>query len=173
MKRYIKANDEYYGYDSNGEEIDESTVDELRRIVTYDVLPFTQLGRLGNAYLDEDSFKYTATGTAFGAYLQYTIKLSTDDDRIDIYSFMKPGWGDLMLDFNSENNYVDFMFEIHVKGDKINVELTDIDVYDSGTYSEYYSKKFAEAFDLDAMCETIKEIAEPAVNEIKAAVSNI
>lgn len=173
MKRYIKANDEYYGYDSNGEEIDESTVDALRQVVVYEVLPFTELAQLGNVSLSEDSFKYTATGTAFGAYLQYTLNLSTTDDEIDVYSFMRPDWNDLMLDFNSEKNYVDFMFEIQVNGDDTHVVLSDIDVYDSGTYSEYYSKKFADAFDLAAMCKAIKEIAEPAVNEIKAAVSNI
>ena len=173
MKRYIKANDEYYGYDSNGEEIDESTVDALRQVVVYEVLPSTELAQLGNVSLSEDSFKYTATGTAFGAYLQYTLDLSTTDDEIDVYSFMRPDWDDLMLDFNREDNYVDFRFAINVKGDNIDVVATDVDVYENGIYSEYYSKKFADAFDIDRICEVVREIAEPAVYNIKSTVSNI
>jgi hypothetical protein len=173
MKRYIKANDEYYGYDSNGEEIDESTVDALRQVVVYEVLPFTELEKLGNVSLSEDSFKYTATGTAFGAYLQYTLDLSTTDDEIDVYSFMRPDWNDLMLDFNREENYVNFRFAINVKGDNIDVVATDIDVYENGRYSEYYSKKFADAFDIDRICEAVREIAEPTVYSIKSTVSDI
>ena len=172
MKKYIKAND-YYGYDSNGDPIDESTVDELRSFVTYDILPFTELSKLGNLSLDEDSFKYTATGTAFGAYLDYTINLSTSDDEIDVYSFMNRSWNSTMVDFNDDRNYVNLYFEIHVKGDKINVEITDTDVYERGTYSEYYSKKFVQAFDIYRMCDEIKKIAEPAVREIKVALSNL
>lgn len=175
MKRYIRASHEEdyeYGFDSNGEQIDESTVDELRRIVTYDVLPFTELDQLGNCYLDEDSFEHTATGTAFGAYLQYQINLSTTDDEIDVYSFQR-NHNEMMVDFNDDRNYVNFDFAIKVDGDKIDVSIEDLSVYDNGIYSDFFTEKFQKCFDIDGICQTIKEIAEPAVRDIHAAVSNI
>lgn len=173
MKIYVKGNNDYYmGYDANGNEIDESTVDALRQVVTYEILPYSELAELGNVYLSEDSFKYTATGTAFGAYMQYTLILSTDDDEIDVYSFQR-NHNEMMLDFSRDRNYVMFHFNINVNGDKINVTAEDIDVYEDGTYSDYYSEKFSKTFDVPGICNMIAEMAEPVVREIQVKLSNI
>ena len=173
MKIYVKGNNDYYmGYDSDGNEIDESTVDALRGIITYEILPHSELAELGNVDLDEDSFEYTATGTAFGAYMQYTLTLSTDSDEIDVYSFQR-NHNEMMLDFSRDRNYVMFHFNINVDGDKINVTPEDIDVYENGTYSDYYSEKFSKAFDVPGICNMIAEMAEPVVREIHAKLSNL
>lgn len=168
--RSIKSN---YGYDMNGDEIDESTVEALYRIAEREILPDTMIGQLGECTIDEDSFKYFATGTAFGAYLKYTIILDLSDNEIDVYSFSRGVVGETLPALNDNGNYIQFEFYISVDGEKIDVTPNQIDVYQNDTYSDYFSDKFAKGFDVPAICDMIKEIAEPAVRDIHATLSNV
>lgn len=54
--------------------IDESAQDELYRIAEYELLPETQLCKISEyCTIDEDSFDFTQTGTAWGGYICYNI----------------------------------------------------------------------------------------------------
>lgn len=173
MKIYIKANDDY-GFDSNGEAIDESTVDEMYRIAG-EILDQSELAQLDPyVTISEESFKYYATGTAWGAYLAYTIMAEISSDDLDLRKFYTDSDDSTMfIDLNG-NGEVKMQFNIYVRnGDQIQVELTEVDIYDGWRYTEYYDKNFYKLFDVEKICDHVKRLAEPVVNEIQATLSNI
>jgi len=174
MKKYIKSNDDWgFGYDSNGEPIDESMVDELYRVAEDEVLPKTKLAKMGRATIDDDTFNYYATGTAYGAELTYCIYYRINDDNLDLMSFVKRN-AKFYPDFRSNKYSAELSFTLHVNNDDVwKVEFLEADIYEDGTYSDYFSDDFREDFDWKRICEIIKEIAEPAVREIHQAMSNI
>ena len=181
MKKYIKSADYNsvdnfgygYGYDSNGDPIDLSTVQELYRIANQEILPLTELGQTGDATIEEDTFEYHFTGTAYGADLKYCIYYSINDDNLDLMSFVKHN-AKFYPDFRSNKYSAELSFTIHVNNDDVwKVEFLGADIYENGTYSDYFSDDFREDFDWKRICEIIKEIAEPAVREIHQAMSNI
>lgn len=155
--------------------VPESDADELYRVANNEVLPKTELYRLASTCdIDDDTFDYTYTGTAFGAYLVYTIYVGVSSSDIDLYKFMKSDWDSLFPDIKRDNtygNYVQLQLNVYVHGEKIYAELTEADVYENDKYSDYYSKKFADAFDVDAIERYIADIADPAVNEIASVLS--
>lgn len=176
MKKYIKADDDWgFGYDSNGEPIDESTVDELYRVAEDEVLPKTKLAQLGNVTINENGFDYFFAGGIQGAVLHYAISLETDSEHIDLYKFMQNDYNSTMPDFRrSHNNFVNLNFKIFVDNDHVSdVRLVDADVYDGGNHSTYYTKKFEDAFDTDRLCEYITRIADSAADKIHSVLSNI
>ena len=178
MKKYIKSadynsgDDFGYGYDSNGEAIDFSTVQELYRIANQDILPQTELGQIGDTDIDEDSFEFYFGGGIQGAVLDYIIHFDTTDEQLDLMSFVKPN-ARFYPDFNSDKYTADIRFSIHVHMSNIKVEFLEADVYENNTYSDYFSDDFREDFDWKRMQEIVKEIAEPAVREIHATLSNL
>lgn len=179
MKKYIKSadyssgDDFGYGYDSNGDAIDQSTVEELYRIANQEILPNTELGRIGNADIAEDSFEFYFGGGIYGAVLDYTIDFDITDAELDLMSFVKPN-ARFYPDFNSNKYTANLQFTIVVHQDNIRVDFFTADVYEDGTYSSYFSDDyFRENFDWRKMCEEIKKIAEPAVREIHRTLSNL
>lgn len=177
MKIYVKANDDFdygYGFDSNGEAIDESTVDEMYRIAG-EILEQSELGQLDpDATIYEDSFKYFATGLAWGADLAYTIMMEISSDDLDLRKFYTDSDDSTMfIDLNS-NSEVKMQFNIHVRrGNEIQVKLTQVDIYEGWRYTEYYDKNFYKLFDVEKICDYVKRLAEPVVNEIHSTLSNI
>lgn len=177
MKIYIKANDDYdygFGFDSNGEAIDESTVDEMYRIAG-EILDQSELAQLDPyVTISEDSFKYYATGTAWGADLAYTIMTEVSSDDLDLRKFYTDSDDSTMfIDLNG-NGEVKMQFSIYVRnGNEIQVELTQVDIYDGWRYTEYYDKNFYKLFDVEKICDHVKRLAEPVVDEIHATLSNI
>lgn len=178
MKIYVEDSeyDEDYGfgYDSNGEPIDESTVQELYRIANYEALPDTELFTLaadGMCEIDEDSFEYYNTGTAFGPHLKYSITMYVNSDGIDINTFSTGK--DSALAFNQTGVDAEFELKVHImiSGDTVNVEIVDADAYKNGTHSTFYSNKMKSSFDFDAICEHVKQYAEKASEEIHSAIS--
>lgn len=166
MIRLINEDDRYRGYTQNGEEIDESTEEELYRIAENEILPNTFLGKIGDyVTIDEDTFEYLATGTAFGAYLKYTIYLDWGAEyQPNIRKFYTDIHGDVFhRDWKLDDIHINF--NIYVDGDKVTTEIADIDVYEP--------KNFEKVYDLDALCDAISEIAEKAAYEIKSKLSNI
>lgn len=191
MKKYIKSDDYNsgddfgYGYDSNGEPIDESTVDELYRIAEREILPESDLAKLGRVTIDEDTFDYYMTRTAWGARIKYTMYLETDENNdvfdLEAYAlesaFMRPSFDRNSI--LSRVYTVSLQFNIYVEGYdvegyvKVEVELADGLVYKNGVFDSYHSERFAEYFDEDALCDRVKEIAEPAVREIHRTLSDL
>lgn len=155
--------------------VPESDVDELYRIANNEVLPTTKIYNIaGICDIDDDTFDFTYTGTAFGAYLTYIIHVGISSSDIDLYTFMRKEWDDMFPDIRRDNpygNYVQINLDVMVSGDRISVDIADADVYEKDTYSEYYSKKFARAFDIEAIEDHIKVIAEQAVDKIQATLS--
>ena len=171
MKKYIHANDDWgYGFDSDGKAIDQSTVEELYRIADQDILPMTELGQMGAATIEEDSFEYHFGGGINGASLTYTIYFETDDENLDLMSFVKRN-AKFYPDFRSEKYSAKIRFNIHVHLSNIKVEFLEADVYENGVFSDYFSDDFREDFDWKRMQEIVKEIAEPAVDAIHQALS--
>ena len=166
MIKIIYEDDRYRGYTQNGEEIDESIEGELYRIAENEILPHTFLGKIGDyVTIDEDTFEYLATGTAFGAYLKYTIYLEWGAEyQPNIRKFYTDIHGDVFhRDWTLDDIHIDF--NIYVDGDKVTTEIADIDVYEP--------KNFEKVYDLDALCNAISKIAEKAAYEIKSKLSNI
>ena len=155
--------------------VGDSELDELYRIANSEILPTTKLYELcGICDIDEDSFDFTYTGTAFGAYLTYTIYVGISSSDIDFYRFMRSDWDSMFPDISMNNlygNYVQVQFNVYVNGDNITAEIAEVDVYEHDTYSDYYSKKFKDAFDTEAFERYIKDQAESAVYEIKVTLS--
>jgi hypothetical protein len=146
--------------------IDESAQDELYRIAENELLPETELYKISEyCTIDEDSFDFTQTGTAWGGYICYDIYMEwtaeylpkiekfykhyTDDDDYPIHR-------DWRLD------EIKIYFNIHVEGDKVTVDIADTDIVDD--------RNFDKVFDLDALCDAIKEIAENAANYIHSKI---
>ena len=163
----------YYGYDSNGEEINESTVEELYRIAN-EKLQNSDVDMLGEADIIEDSFEYFATGTAFGADVHYDIRLRTNSEHFDVYKFMRRSFNGTMPDFNSYKNYILFDFIIHVHSSDIKeVRIEDADVYDNCRYSSYYTRNLDAAFDEEKLCDFIAKRMSRVVKDINGTISNI
>lgn len=171
----IKAND--YGYDLNGGVIDESTVEELWRIANSEILPESELATVceGNCDIPDHQWNYYATGTAFGASTDYVINATVNQNNLNIYDYAKNDYDDIMLDFiHDDVNEFNINFEIAAhSGEVVRVRVLEVEVYQNGSYEEYYVGRFAKAFDLDAICEWLKGVAEPVVRDIQVAVSNI
>lgn len=176
MKIYIKANDDFdygYGFDSNGEAIDESTVDEMYRIAC-EIVDTSELAEFGVCDIADDSFKYYATGLAWGAALSYTIMFETSSDKIDLRYYYAQTDDHIMFPDLIRYGEVRMRFDIYVRnGDEIQVELTEVDVYENGRYTEDYDDAFYKLFDTDKLCEYVKRLAEPTVYEIHSTLSNI
>ena len=175
MKKYIKANDDWgFGYDSNGEPIDESMVDEFYRVAEDEVLPKTKLAKMGRATIDDDTFNYYATGTAFGASLDYEIQFEVDSDALNLDKYVRRE-ARMFPAFDMKDIWsATLKFSIVVDGSKLNVVMLDeVYVYKRGNYDSYSSYKFMEQFNTDRLCDYIAGIAEPAIREIHIALSNI
>lgn len=180
MKRYIRSSDDAdfgYGYDSNGGVISESTVDEMYRIAG-EVLEQSNLAQLDPyTTIDEDSFEYFSSGTAWGAYLKYEIDFDAFSDKIDINSFVD--WDEvedqklLAVDTKSGRYEIVVRFGIFVDGSTIDAEVGDVLVKDGNRFDDYLAKVYMQILDSDRFCEYIKNLAEPVVDEIQSTLSNI
>ena len=157
MVRYIKGN--FYGYDENGEEIDESTVEELYRIAEYEVLPTTELAKLDrNCTIDEDSFDYYASTTNWGSMVSFEIRLTITTDDIDVMKYARPD-ATYLYDYRNGKNVGEIEMFIGV----INNEIDAVDII--------YSDIDLSQYDTDAIEAYVKELAEPAVHKIVQSVT--
>lgn len=152
MVRYIKGNS--YGYDANGDEIDESTVEELYRIAEREVLPTTELARIDRyCTIDEDTFDYYATTTNYGSYVSFDLYFTITTDDLDVMSFALPS-ARFLYDYKGGREVGEINFTIHVK----NNEIKAIDIFDSTIDLSKY--------DTDGICDYVMTIAEPSIREI-------
>ncbi len=158
----INGEDEDYGYgfDSNGEAISESTVDELYRIAEREVLPTTELAKVDEyATIMEDTFEYYASSTYVG--VTYTISATFDTDDIDVVSYALPDA--YHYDFRGGKEVGELEFYIYVKGNEIDkVEL----IWNSSNLDP-------NNYDMEAIEEYVKGIAKPAAEAIYNAITNI
>ena len=174
----------FFGYDMDGNEINESTVDELYRISENEILPNSDLYKLcASSTINDDTFEYYATGTAFGANVDYIIyaTITTDSvgDKFDINKFIKDNDKVWKLNFDPtdetcKNSYV-IEFRVIVEHNRVTCATVDeISIYhDIYCYNEFDSKNYRDNFDDGAFERFITEISEPLVHEIHAQLSNL
>jgi hypothetical protein len=176
--KYIKESD--YGYTQNGEEIDESTVDELYRMAEYELLPQSELARVfgaDNISIDEDTFEYYATGTAWGAYMKYNILIDVNTgsygNRFNLNKFINPNYDDIRPDFDVKD--VSFDIVVKVDGDEVTaeVDLNPRNINIEGDITDWYAKRFSKMLNIEAIENDVETIAERDVYEIKSVLSNI
>lgn len=157
----INGDDSKYGYTSNGDPIDESTVDELYRIAEREVLPTTELAKVDEyATIMEDTFEYYASSPYVG--VTYTISATFDTDDIDIDSYVLPDatW---YYSFRAGKEVGELEFYIYVKSSEIDkVEL----IWNSSNLNP-------NNYDMEAIEEYVKGIAKPAAEAIYNAITNI
>lgn len=174
----IKESD--YGYTQNGEEIDESTVDELYRMAEYELLPQSELARVfgaDNISIDENSFEYYATGTAWGAYMKYDILIDVNTgsygNRFNLNKFINPNYDDIRPDFDVTD--VSFDIIVKVDGDEViaEVDLNPRNINIEGDITDWFAKRFSKMLDIEAIENDVETIAERDVYEIKSVLSNI
>ena len=178
MKRYIHASDDGdygYGFDSNGDPIDESTVDEMYRIAS-EILEHSELSQLDPwTTIDEDSFEYFASSPYIN--VSYVIPFDAFSDKIDINSFVD--WDEVenlgvgTVDTKSGRYEIVVRFSIVVAGSQIEPAIEDILVKDSGHFNDYLSREYMQIIDEDKFCDYISDLAAPTVNEIFSTLSNI
>lgn len=143
--------------------IDESAQDELYRIAENELLPETGLYKISEyCTIDEDSFDFTQTGTAWGGYICYDIYMEWTAEYLPrISDFYRDNIDDVWHR-DWKLNEIKIYFNIHVDGDKVTVEIADMDIVDP--------KNFDKVFDLDALCDAIREIAEKSANYIHSKI---
>ena len=165
----------YYGYDSNGVEIDESTVDGLYGIAEHEILPEEDIYKLcdTNCSIDEDSFEYFATGTAFGSMLSF--KLYADFEFYDdsaIYDYINAEVA--FLPDVTTSASVEIQTTIIVENNEIkDIQIDDILVFKDGMYSYCDSTEFEKVFDKESFKEAVRKITEPTVYKMATVLSNI
>ena len=173
--RIAEGQNKYYGQTQNGEDIDESTVSELYRIAEYEVLPKTELAQMGEVTIDEDSFEYFATGTAWGAYLKYdmylTISQQIDDTTpLDLINYIR------QVDSLTYHvgSVVEIQFKIKVNTDNCDTRIESIDVYSPDSrYNDWDTNNFRKRLDYEYICDDVNPIANKAAEEIHRVLSNI
>lgn len=172
-----------YGYDSNGEEINESTVEELARI-TNEIINSNVQNPQWFEYIDvdEDSFKnsYYLTGTAWGASVNYELTVTTDSDRLDISDCYTDGWDGLFVQITQNNGYavVDLKLTLDVQNADIKFGTYHANVYEIDrngrmTFSQYYTDKFDQAIDINKVFEKVKACLDEAVYDALGTISNL
>ena len=151
---------------------DVNITDEVYRICEQEILLNSELyERCYYVSINEDSFDGCFTGTAFGAYLEYTLDCETDGNKIDMQRFC---FEDSVVGlFDSIPYVITITFHIHVKGEKVTVDIECVDVYDNNNYNEYLSAEVFTDLDKDALIEHIIELAQSTISEIHIAASNI
>ena len=163
-----------YGYDMNGEEIAESTIEELTRIVEHELLPKTELAKIfgkDNVYLNTDTIDYYATGTAFGASVKYIIVIYINNTIFDLTPFENP----IYEGIKPTNKEIRFSAFINVENDTATASICtlvdEINIEDD--YTDFFVKRFEAIYDTAKLAKYIEEITEKDLYNIKATISNI
>ncbi|MBP5433691.1 hypothetical protein [Ruminococcus sp.] len=159
---YITGDDEDlgYGFNSNGEALDESTVDELCRIAN-EILDSSELAQYDRyTHVDRDSFEY------YGSipYIQEEFYICFEL-RGDGKWFLDNGFVDFGGELKGWNVSKDYAFkcDIYIK----NGEVIDI------IYDETPAAPYGADYNYEAIARYIKELAAPVAMEIYNGTTNI
>lgn len=157
----FETDDFGFGYDMNGEPIDESTVEELERIAN-EIIMDSDLSTL-DPYVNiiEDTFDYYGT-QGYGANVSYKIDLTLSTRNIPM-NIMDDN-GASRIDYFSpfgEEGKISFVVSIHIS-DVVDVKLDDTTVDLRG-------------YDEDKICDYVKgmTVLEEVAYDIHSTVSNI
>lgn len=164
-----------YGHDSNGVEITESTVEELFRIAEQELLRNGDMAKIfgtGNISIEEVSFNYYATGTAFGPVVEYVINLTINKKISElqkfescIYNGLKP-CSDKNITFDVVINIHDNTADVFIDNSINNINIED-------DYSDFFAKRFEATYDTHKLRDYIRLLAENDLYDIKLIIANI
>lgn len=160
-----------YGFTSNNEEITESMVEEFYRIAEKEILPNTTLYIMcdGNCSIDEDSFSYYNTGTAFGPLVNMTINCTATKDTFPKLDFIKSG---SIANYNNSKHRFEIDVAIEMDGSETNISYV-VSCYPYGEYDEEESKRFHSVMDKTFLDKYFTGLSSKAYNQIVGAISNI
>ena len=152
-----------YGFDSNGNAIDESTVDELYRIAERDILPKTELAKIDEyVTIAEDSFEFYMSSPWVQESFTIIFEMTTDD--LDMMSYVLPD-AEWIYDYNGHGSRLDNLkFFIDVKNGEVSkVTLVDHSVrdIDDGKY------------DVEKLESYVAELASSAATAIYNGTTNL
>ena len=186
MKLHINENDNFepyeeedwgYGYDSNGNAIDESTVEELYRIAEYEILPQSELADYDEyVSINEDSWQFYMSSPYVNE--EYTIYLTLTNEDIDFNSYVRTDetiHPDLSVGTAFPHYDAKIEFNIYAKDGRVDsVEISGVSIYrPDGTYDSYNTDKFDEMFDSEAIIEYVANLASKTVEEIYNGTTNL
>ena len=160
---FDEAEDMGYGFDTSGEPISESMVDELCRIAN-EILEKSELAKVSSwCDIDRDSFDYWCDGSAyvsekFTITFTYTAELMTFNKFVKEDAWWKP---------SAEHG---LGFEINVKDGEIE-SVTYTDKYWAGNSTPLDNA--ADIFDMEALEAYIGELAAPVAMDIYNGTTNI
>lgn len=164
-----------YGYDSNGVKITESTVEELFRIAEQELLRNGDMAKIfgaDNISIEEDSFNYYATGTAFGPVVEYTIKLTINEKISELQKFESCIYNSLKP-CPDKNITFDIVIKIHDNTADVFIDNSTNNINIEDDYSDFFAKRFEAIYDTNKLKDYIKLLAENDLYDIKPIIANI
>ena len=177
----VKLNSNFdFGYNSNGEEIDESTVEELYRI-TNEIINNKVKNPKSFDYIDvdEDSFK-NSFYFSNGAHVNYELIVKTSSDKLDISDCYNDRWDDLFVQIYQNNGhavvYLKFTLDVQnadIKFGTYHANVYEIDADGREVFSQYYTNKFEQAVDINKIFDKLCTAFEPAVRDALITISNL
>lgn len=149
----------YYGVTMNGEELDESTTEELYRIAEYEILEKYR-AKYNNITIDEDSWEVYGTGN--GCLYSYRLSIVIDTEimpelkQFTLNSAMHP-------DFNILGNFGRFELTAVVENNIIkDISFTETSIYENSVYNTYFTYRILNIFDF----LKIRKYLEPSIADI-------
>lgn len=163
-----------YGFTSNNEEITESMVEEFYRIAEQEILPNTTLYIMcdGKCSIDEDSFTYYNTGTAFGPLVNLTINCTANKDTFPSLDFIKSNKNTSIANYNNDKHRFEIDAVINMDGCKTNISYI-VCCYPYGEYNEEESNRFYSLMDKSFLDKYFTELSAKVYNQIVRSISNI
>jgi hypothetical protein len=138
----------------------------------------------GNCSIDDNSFTYIYTGTAFGAYLEYDINcaintVSMKEFGIDILDYLETNeegsYVRLIPKFD-EDNYAEIEFTISVRGEKVDVKICADGIYYYEKfygYNDYLTTTIMGALNVPKFKNLLIELSNDMISEIHRTLSNV
>lgn len=166
-----------YGFDSNGDAIPESTVEELYRIAEYEILPQSELADYDEyVSINEDSWEFYMSSPYVNE--EYTIYLTLTNEDIDFNSYVRTDetiHPDLSVGTSFAHYDAKIEFNIYAKDGRVDsVEISDVSIYrPDGAYDSYNTDKFDEMFDSEAIIEYVANLASKTVEDIYNGTTNL
>ena len=160
-----------YGYDSNGEAIDESTVEELYRIAEYEILPKSELAKIDECVsIDEDSWDFYMSSPHVTEKFYIHFKLTEKDIDFNKYALPEAA---AFPDFNYYTAVLDF--DIYTEnGEVTSVVLEEVKINrPDGAFDDYDVKRFDKLYNVDAIINYVEALAADTVKDIYNGTTNL
>ena len=160
-----------YGFDSNGDALDESTVEELYRIAEYEILPKSELAKIDEyVSIDEDSWDFYMSSPHVTEKFYIHFKLTEKDIDFNKYALPEAA---AFPDFNYYTAVLDF--DIYTEnGEVTSVVLEEVKINrPDGAFDDYDVKRFDKLYNVDAIINYVEALAADTVMDIYNGTTNL